>query len=123
MMTRTLGLAALTLLLAASPATGALVATFFSLTVSTTAVTIPNAALNPAGQLQINHCSLTLETAQVRYRWDGTAPTAAVGQLLAVGGSIMIESHEDASRIQFIRQGGSDGTIQGHCWRQARRIQ
>jgi hypothetical protein len=107
----------------ATPVVAAEVSIFVTLTVSTMAVGLTNDQINPPGRaLQPNTCSLTVEDADVRYRWsdDNTAPTASVGQLLTDGQTISIGSHEDADRIQFIRAGDSDATIQGHCWRQGR---
>lgn len=50
-----------------------------------------------------------LETAQVRWRDDGTAPTASVGKLLEIGQSF--EYQGDLSKIKFIRTGGTSGAL------------
>ena len=53
-----------------------------------------------------------LETAQVRFRNDGTVPTSSEGVLLEVGDQIVLsESDFDTS---FIRTGGTSGTLKGH---------
>jgi hypothetical protein len=57
----------------------------------------------------------TLETGQVRYRGDGSAPTASEGQLLEVGDSIVMSESEFAS-MQFIRTGSTSGVLKGHYY-------
>lgn len=57
----------------------------------------------------------TLETGQVRYRGDGSAPTASEGQLLEVGDSIVMSEGEFAS-MQFIRTGSTSGVLKGHYY-------
>lgn len=93
------------------------VVTFEQLTVSTSSVGITGAVLNPAGQASIQHCTGRLQGAQVRFRWDGTAPTSTVGTPLEIGDILTIDSHEDATRIRFIRTGATDGVLNFHCWR------
>ena len=111
------------LTLLAGPLFASTSVTFESFTVSTTAVGFADGTTSPTGFPQINRCSLTVEGADVRYRWsiDSVAPTATVGQILADGQTLTIESHEDARRIQFIRDAGVNATIQVHCWQQAAR--
>ncbi len=48
---------------------------------------------------------ITVETAQIRFRTDGTAPTAAVGHLLAAGDIVILESAEDIENFKAIRTG------------------
>jgi hypothetical protein len=47
----------------------------------------------------------------VRYRYDGSAPTASVGHNLAVDGQAIIEGNENINNLQFIRATGSDGAV------------
>lgn len=95
------------------------VVVFESITVSTTAIGITSTTTDPAGRFPTNRCSFTSETADVRYRWDGTDPTATVGQFLAAGATLLMATHEDAVRVRFIRDAGTDATLQGHCWLEA----
>ncbi len=44
----------------------------------------------------------TLETGQLRFRMDGTAPTTSVGHLLEVGQSFTIYNRAALTNIQFI---------------------
>jgi ABC-type amino acid transport substrate-binding protein len=48
---------------------------------------------------------ITAETQAVRYRDDGTDPTASVGQPLAVG--VILEYSGSLSKVKFIAQTGS----------------
>lgn len=48
-----------------------------------------------------------VEGAQVRYRTDGTDPTASVGMLADPGDGIPITGSKDLQAIKFIRTGGS----------------
>lgn len=50
-----------------------------------------------------------LETAQVRWRDDGTAPSASVGVLMDVG--VVIEYDGDLSQIKFIRASATSGSL------------
>jgi hypothetical protein len=81
---------------------------FESLTVSNSAVglTLPTGAKSFVGKL---------ETADIRARGDGTAPTASVGVLIETG-EVMVLADSEVNRSRFIRVGGSDGTLQGHYY-------
>jgi hypothetical protein len=93
------------------------VKTFEQLTVAGTAVGITAAILSPDGQQQINRCSVRLETAQIRYRWDGTNPTASVGTILDVGETLPINGFDVAQSIRFIRTGSTSGVLDVECWK------
>ena len=62
---------------------------------------------------------LTLETAQIRWRADGTAPTSAVGHLMEVGDTLNFTSWEVPSAnwksvlraIRFIRTTATSGVL------------
>lgn len=92
-------------------------ATFEQLTVGATAVGISATTINPSGQGQMEQCTARLETAQVRFRWDGTAPTSSVGTLLEVGDVLPPFSTATAIQLKLIRTGGSSGVLDVHCWR------
>ena len=93
--------------------------TFEALTVSTSAVGITNAILRPPGQgLQNNFCTAYVAGANVRYRFDGTAPTTSVGAIASSGDTVSIDNLEQASAIRFIRDDSVDATLEIHCWRQ-----
>lgn len=93
--------------------------TFEALTVSTSAVGITNAILRPPGQgLQNNFCTAYVDGANVRYRFDGTAPTTSVGAIASSGDTVSIDNLEQATAIRFIRDDSVDATLEIHCWRQ-----
>ena len=52
-----------------------------------------------------------VEGAQIRYRTDGTDPTATVGKVANPGDAIRISGYRDITSIRFIRTGGISATI------------
>lgn len=72
---------------------------FQSLTVSTTAVS-PTATV---GDLKAHRAVITVETDQIRFRYDGTAPTSSVGHIMNPGERLIMEGRSNISGLQFIR--------------------
>lgn len=85
--------------------------TYEQITVSTTALGLTASTI--AG---MQGCVLRAESAGVRYRKDGTAPTDAVGMPLATSDVLEIDHVVDLQRIRFIRSSGSDATLNVECW-------
>ena len=56
-----------------------------------------------------------LETANVRARGGGTAPTATEGELIDQG-KVVYLSESELGDMQFIRTGGVSATIKGHIY-------
>jgi len=56
-----------------------------------------------------------LETAQVRYRGDGTAPTASEGKLMEIGDQITL-SQSEIVNTKFIRTSGTSGVLKGEFY-------
>lgn len=54
---------------------------------------------------------VTAHTNPVNLTWDGTTPTTTLGYTLAAGASVTVMGNQNVSRLQFIRQGGSDATV------------
>ena len=79
---------------------------FESITVSATAGGLTTAAI--AG---LDEAIITVETAQVRFRQDGTVPTSTVGHILEVGDVLTLDSSEAMADVSFIRTGGTSGTL------------
>ncbi len=81
---------------------------FETLTISSTAVAIT------AGNIDQHHddALITVETAAVRFRIDGTAPTATVGHILEVGAVLELRGMGEIGKFQAIRRDGSDATLQ-----------
>ena len=59
----------------------------------------------------------TLETAQIRYTLDGTAPTTTVGHLLEIGDTLTIQGRDNIVRFRAIRTGSTSGTIMATFFR------
>ena len=77
------------------------------LTVSSTAVGF---ASNDFARTGVNALFLIVETAQIRWRDDGTNPTATDGMLMSPGDPPFPYSG-NPGLIKFIRVGGTDGTL------------
>lgn len=93
--------------------------TYSALTVDATAggVSIATATLGGSdGIPQMNYCEGRLETAQVRFTDDGTAPTASVGTILEVGDVWIAYSHETAKATKFFRTGSTSGSLKVRCY-------
>ena len=82
---------------------------FQSLTVGTTAVGITT----QVGDLRGFRAVMSLEADQIRFRYDGTAPTATVGHLMNVGDRIVLEGRSNLEQFLAIRSSGAatDGTM------------
>ena len=84
-------------------------AVFFAyetLSVSTSAVPFTSATFDRA-----NVAFVTVEGSPVRYRVDGTAPTASVGHELLVGDALRLNNHSEVENIQFISIDGNTATL------------
>ena len=62
---------------------------------SSTGLTVPSGA---------TYCVVVVEANGVRYRDDGTAPTASVGMPLAVGQSVSFYGTTELAAVKFIQQ-------------------
>jgi len=72
---------------------------YSTLAVSSTAIAIPAAIRN----LKVDFALVTVETDQVRFRTDGTDPTASEGHLLNVGDALELHDMQEVQNIRFIR--------------------
>lgn len=79
---------------------------FESITVTGTAGGLTAATVDKA-----THALITVETAQVRFRLDGTDPTAAIGHILDVGDELLLDSNTQLLNANFIRTGGTSGVL------------
>ena len=80
---------------------------FEALTVSNSSVGFTTATVGVN-----DHAFLTVEDAAVRFRLDGSAPTATVGHELDEGDTLRLESMNEVSNFRAIRRDGVDATIQ-----------
>jgi hypothetical protein len=92
--------------------------TFESITYATAALGFTAATIRPAGRPAMTVCRGKLETAQIRVRDDGTAPTASVGQPIDIGDWVEVNGADALRVFQGIRTGGTSGVIQWRCNRQ-----
>lgn len=89
-----------------------------ALTVSTTSVPITATVYQPtAGGNDATRCIVVAETAAIRYRTDGTAPTSSVGLPLAADARIPLYGDQAIANFRAIRSGGTDATLQISCFR------
>ena len=77
-----------------------------SVTVSTTGIGITSTLTDN----QENYALVTCETASVRFRLDGTAPTSSVGHVLDPGDALVLEGDE-VRNFLAIRKDGADATL------------
>lgn len=54
---------------------------------------------------------VTVEDAAVRFRLDGTAPTASVGHELEIGDELRLFNPKDVANAQFISRDGGTATL------------
>ena len=87
---------------------------FESITVSTTAIALTAAKVKgnpPDDDGSAKGAFISCEGNVVRYRLDGTDPTASVGHELAVGGTLQLANYQQIVDVRFIRRDSSDGTL------------
>ena len=70
-----------------------------------TAITIPPKA---------THCQIQADTANIRFRMDGSAPTSSVGALLLTTEPPRDYLIEDVARMKFLGDGGSAANLNLH---------
>ena len=79
---------------------------FETVTISSSSV-----ALTAATYLNQRFALITVETNPVRFRLDGTAPTATVGHILNAGDILELSSREQIVSARFIRKDAADATL------------
>ncbi len=52
---------------------------------------------------QVCGAFITVETDQVRFRTDGTAPDSTTGHLLNIGDVLILSSPNDVTKVKFIK--------------------
>lgn len=80
---------------------------FESITVSSTAKGITDGVEGG----HVNYAIITVESAAIRFRLDGTAPTAAIGHVVEAGGEIILATSGEIADFQAIRRDGVDATL------------
>lgn len=79
---------------------------FESITVAAAAIGFTSGSWNPSTG-HANRAVVTVETASVRYRYDGSDPTAAEGHLLNAGDVLIVVGYDALSATKFIRTSSS----------------
>ena len=79
---------------------------FETVTVAATAIGFTAATIGRA-----NYALVTVETAPIRWRADGTDPTASVGHLVAAGDVIVLDEWRDLNNFMAIRTGDTSASI------------
>ena len=85
---------------------------YATLSVTDTAAGLSGAS--PAITANVTQAIITLETAQVRWRADGTAPTSSEGHLLEIADTLAFTGanwQHMLNTIQFIRTGSTSGAL------------
>ncbi|MCK5225164.1 MAG: hypothetical protein KAQ89_00445 [Planctomycetes bacterium] len=77
-----------------------------SVTVADSAVGLTSGTYGNATKAEI-----TLETAQIRVRKDGTNPTSSEGHLVEVGDTVTLSSAADIATFKAIRTGATSGVL------------
>src|SRR3990167_5787266 len=82
---------------------------FETITVADTAIGLTAAKLNSTPKPK--KVIITVETAQFRYRIDGTDPTASVGHLVNPMDAIVLEGYSQLNNFKAIRKGATSASI------------
>ena len=75
------------------------------ISIGTAATSLTVASYAPSGSTPAQAAIITCETGQIRYRYDGTAPTSTTGHLLSPGGSVIIHDSKNIEQFQAIVPG------------------
>lgn len=67
--------------------------------------------ITPTSGRPAQRAFLTLETASIRFTYDGTAPTTTVGHLMNAGDVLVIEGIANVSAFRAIRTGSTSGAL------------
>ena len=90
--------------------------TYEQILVGASSVGIATATTNPTGRSQMNTCTVRVETASVRFRDDGTAPTSDSGFPLDDNDVLSIPTNVIARAIRFIRSSGTSAYVNVRCY-------
>ena len=82
---------------------------FEQITVADTAIGLTSAKLT--ADPRPKKVVITCETAQLRYRIDGTDPSATVGHLINPLDSLVLEGYSQLNNFKAIRKGSTSATI------------
>lgn len=81
------------------------------ITVAATAIGVTAATAKLGETDAATRAVFTVETAQIRYRYDGTAATASVGHIAEAGEAFVIEGTGNIDNLSMIRTGATSATV------------
>ena len=87
---------------------------FEALSVTGAAARFTSSTEDPSDGQPAISATFQVQVAQIRYRLDGTDPTAAVGVLAQVGDEITIWGRRDIQSFRAIRTGGASAILATH---------
>jgi len=92
--------------------------TVAAVSIGFTAATInPTVAGRPASQTRAELAVFNCELGTLRYRLDGTDPTASVGNLLNIGDTISVYGYNNIKNFRMIRVTGTSASCSAHYFR------
>ena len=80
-------------------------------TVATVSIGFTEATYSPATFGKAHRAYCTVETAQIRFTYNGTAPTTTLGHIAEVGDVIDISGTDNVAAFRAIRTGATSGTL------------
>lgn len=92
-------------------AQGASYLAFEQVTVANSAIGFTATKITPTGGPMATQASCRLETAEIRYTVDLTAPTTTVGTLLEPGDTLVLSGHDVLANFKAIRTGATSGVL------------
>jgi len=84
---------------------------FESVTVANTAIGLTSSKYYPTDAPMARSVIITVETAQIRFRMDGTNPTATEGHIAEIGDAITISGIVNIKNFRAIRTTSTSATI------------
>lgn len=82
------------------------------------AITVADTAIGPTAATHVatttrkaTRAYVTVETASIRVRYDGTNPTASVGHLKQAGEEFIIEGSANIAALKMIRTGSTSASV------------
>ncbi len=86
---------------------------FESVTVDNTVggVALSSSEFAPGADMPADRAFITVETAQIRFTYDGTAPTTTLGHLADPGDVVKLDSPQSIKNFRAIRTGGVSASL------------
>ena len=89
---------------------------FESITVADVAIGITASLVGSSTlRTRCERAFLTLETGQIRFRYDGDDPTSAEGHVMNIGDTLELTGHQSVTDFKAIRTGATSGVLKATC--------